>query len=130
MKSNRRTRRASRRLFRQCLVDGLLDEARARTVAERVAKSGRRGSFAILRDLLRLVRIDVSRRTALVEIAAPLPADVRDDLSARLTGTYGAGLKTTFAVNPALVGGIRIKVGSDVYDGSVRARLTAIEMCL
>jgi F-type H+-transporting ATPase subunit delta len=127
MKSSRKTRRAARRLFRMCVVDGRFDEARARTIAHRIATSGRGRSFPILWDFLRLVRIDLSRRTALVESAVELPDDIRNDVSARLTRTYGAGLTTTFAVNPALVGGISIKVGSDVYDGSVRAKLAALE---
>ena len=127
MKSSRRTRRAARRLFRLCVVDGSIDERSVRTIARRMAASGRGRSFPILRDFLRLVRIDVSRRTARVESAAALAGDIRDDVRARLEGTYGSGLTTTFAVNPALVGGIRIQVGSDVYDGSVRARLAALE---
>ncbi len=36
-------------------------------------------------------------------------------------------LETSFEQNAALIGGVRIKVGSDVYDGSVRARLAALE---
>jgi F-type H+-transporting ATPase subunit delta len=40
---------------------------------------------------------------------------------------YGAGVEATFTENPALIGGMRIKVGSDVYDDSVRARLAALE---
>ena len=39
---------------------------------------------------------------------------------------HGPALQTSFVENPALLGGLRIKVGSDVYDGSVRARLQAI----
>ena len=127
MKSNRKTRRAARRLFRQCLVDGSVDESRALAVAERMTSSGRARSLPIVWDFLRRVRIDLSRHTALVESAAELPDDIRHEISARLTATYGAGLKTTFAVNPALVGGISIKVGSDVYDGSVRGKLAALE---
>jgi F0F1-type ATP synthase delta subunit len=34
---------------------------------------------------------------------------------------------TTFTENPTLLGGVRIQVGSDVYDGSIRARLNALE---
>jgi F-type H+-transporting ATPase subunit delta len=64
---------------------------------------------------------------ATVESAAPLPDDVRGSVTAGLVKTYGAGVTATFSVNPALVGGMRIKVGSDVYDGSVRARLAALE---
>ncbi len=40
---------------------------------------------------------------------------------------YGAALRTTFVLQPALIGGLRIQVGSDVYDGSVRAGLAALE---
>jgi F-type H+-transporting ATPase subunit delta len=126
MKSNRKIARSARRLFRLCLVNGVLDEARTREVARRIALSGRRGSRAILSNFLRLVRLDLARRVAMVESAAPLPDDVRESVAAGLARTYGAGVTATFAVNPALVGGMRIKVGSDVYDGSVRARLAAL----
>jgi len=127
MKANRKITRSARRLFRLCLVNGVLDEARTREVARRVALSGRRGARAILSNVLRLVRLDLARRVAMVESAAPLPDDVRDSVAAGLAHTYGAGVTTTFSVNPALVGGMRIRVGSDVYDGSVRARLAALE---
>lgn len=127
MKSTRKIRRTARRLFRLCLVDGRVDEARARRVAQRIMTSGGAGSFPILWDFLRLLRLDQARHTALVESAEPLPDDIRDDVRARLTGTYGGGLTTTFTVNPALVGGMRIKAGSDVYDGSVRGKLAALE---
>jgi F0F1-type ATP synthase delta subunit len=36
-------------------------------------------------------------------------------------------LTTSFKENPALIAGMRIKVGSDVYDGSIQAHLAAIE---
>jgi F-type H+-transporting ATPase subunit delta len=43
-----------------------------------------------------------------------------------LNRKYGAGLNIAFTQNPALLGGLRVQVGSDVYDGSVRARLDAL----
>jgi F-type H+-transporting ATPase subunit delta len=127
MTTNRKVKRAARRLHRVCVVGGVLDEARARQVAQRVAESGRYGSLAILWQFLRLVRLDLQRRIAIVESAVPLPGDVRDGVRDSLSNTYGSGLATSFAVNPALIAGMRIKVGSDVFDGSVRARLAAIE---
>jgi F-type H+-transporting ATPase subunit delta len=48
-------------------------------------------------------------------------------IQARLAGAYGPGLSISFAQNPALLGGMRISVGSDVYDGSVQGRLAALE---
>ena len=32
----------------------------------------------------------------------------------------------TFSENAALIGGIRVQVGSDVFDGSVRSRLNSL----
>ena len=127
MKANRKVKRAARQLFRLCLVNGVLDEGRARQVAQRVAASRRRGALAVLSDFQRLVRLDSDRHTALVESATPLVPGMREDIQAGLTRVYGPGLEATFAENPALIGGMRIKVGSDVYDDSVRARLAALE---
>jgi len=127
MKSNRKITRSARRLFRLCLVTGTIDVARTKDVARRIALSERRGSRATLKQFLRLVRLDLARHQALVESAAPLPFDVQDTVTAGLTGLYGPAVKPIFIVTPALLGGMRVKVGSDVYDGSVRAKLAALE---
>jgi F-type H+-transporting ATPase subunit delta len=127
MKAKRKVKRAARQLFRLCLVNGALDQDRARQVAQRIVASRRRGALAILSDFQRLVRLDSDRHSALVESATPLLPGMRESIQAGLTRVYGPGLEATFAENPALIGGMRIKVGSDVYDDSVRARLAALE---
>jgi len=126
MKATRRVKRAARELFRFCLANGVLDDARARDVAGRLASSGRRGALPILSRFQRLVRLDRERHTARVESATTLAGTVRERIESGLSRTYGAELETSFGENPALIGGIRIQVGSDVYDGSVRARLAAL----
>ena len=126
MKASRKTRRAARQLYRACLVDGLLDGGRVRTVAEQLAVSKKRGALALLLDFQRLVRLDRDRHVAIVESAAPLAADDRDGIRAQLARRYGASLEASFEENPALIGGMRIKVGSNVYDNSVRAKLAAL----
>jgi F-type H+-transporting ATPase subunit delta len=127
MSSNRKTGRAARRLFRLCVVDGLLDEGRVRQVAARIGAPGQHGSLPVLHEFARLVRLDVERRTAVVESAVPLPYDVRDDVCARLAKAYGPAITVTFGVDPALLAGISVRVGSAIYDGSVRARLATLE---
>ena len=127
MKGNRRTIRAARRLYRLCLIDGRLDESRVRQVARRLGASRRRGSIAVLSSLRRMVKLDRDRHRAVVETATSLPDDLRDEVQASLARLYGSGLATSFETSPDLIGGMRIRVGSDVYDGSVRARLAAIE---
>ena len=127
MRPTRTSARAARQLFRRCRVDGRTEARRVRLVAHRIATSRRRNGLALLSAFQRLVRLDRDRHRANVESAVDLNASMRKDIETRLEGMYGPGLDCLFRVNPALVGGVRIKVGSDVYDGSVRARLGAIE---
>ncbi len=127
MKINRRARRGARRLYRACVVDGLLDEARVRQVAEGVAGAGTRGSLAVLSHFRRLVGLDLDRHSAVVESAAPLPPDLRASVEAGVARLYGPGVSTSFTDNPALIGGMRVRIGSDVYDGSVRTALLNLE---
>ena len=126
MKTTKRTRQASRQLFRLCLVDGRLDDARVRQVATTLSASGRRGALSILSGFLRLVRLDRTEHLAVVESATSLTNDLKETVQARLVTVYGSGLATSFQQNADLIGGMRIKVGSDVYDGSVRGKLAAL----
>jgi F-type H+-transporting ATPase subunit delta len=108
-------------------VNGLLDENRLRqTVTQLVARKPR-GYVEILSRLHRLVKLDVEQHTARVESATPLPADLQADVSNRIKKNYGAGLEILFTQNPALIGGLKIQVGSDLYDGSVKTRLARLE---
>jgi F-type H+-transporting ATPase subunit delta len=127
MKTARQTRREAKRLFRICLVNGLLDEGRTRQVVQRIIEDKRRGGLSLLSHFRRLVKLDCARHTAEIESAMPLPADLRGSIQAALVRTYGPGISASFAHNPELIGGMRIQVGSDVYDGSLRARLAALE---
>jgi F-type H+-transporting ATPase subunit delta len=126
MKISKLARREGKELFRVCFVNGLLDENRARQAVSQVLQSKPRGYLAILSHFQRLVKLEIERRTARVESAISLPSDLRDNVQNTLTRTYGPGLHVSFAQNPALIGGMKIQVGSDVYDGSVRGRLAAL----
>jgi F-type H+-transporting ATPase subunit delta len=86
-----------------------------------------RGYLAILSHFERLLKLDFDRRSARIESAVPLSQELSAKTKAELEKTYGPGLNISFGVNPALIGGVRIKVGSDVYDGSVQARLAALQ---
>ena len=66
------------------------------------------------------------RRTARVESATVLTSAEQGAVQTNLARRYGAGVNVSFTQNAALLGGMRIKVGSDVYDGSVQARLNAL----
>ncbi len=127
MKNTRQLRREAKRLFRSCLVGGLLDEAQVRQAVQIVLESKHRGGFTLLSHFQRLVKLERSRHTAEVKSATELPAALRASVLSNLERVYGPGLSTSFALDPSLIGGMRIQVGSDVYDGSVRAGLTSLQ---
>jgi F-type H+-transporting ATPase subunit delta len=126
MQTTKQAERDAKKLLRLCFVNGSLDEARVRQVVDRVIASGRPGGLGVLSRFQRLVRLDKARHSAVVDSAAPLPVEVRAAIEAALR-TLGLDVTATFAENPALIGGVRVKVGSDVYDGSIQGHLAAIE---
>ncbi len=127
MKISKQSRRDAKALFNVCRVDGVLDESRVRQTVTAVIAGKPRGYVATLSHFQRLVKLDLDRRSARVENAVETSPALAQAINEQLTRRYGPGLNVTFWVNPALIGGLRIKVGSDVVDGSVAARLAALE---
>jgi F-type H+-transporting ATPase subunit delta len=127
MKTTRQIKREAKQLFRLCFVDGSLDEARVLIVLQGILGSKRRGYLALAGQFERLARLDRLQHTAEVESATPLSPDLRANVQASLARAYGPEISTSFAESPTLIGGMRIRVGSDVFDGSVKAGLAALE---
>jgi F-type H+-transporting ATPase subunit delta len=127
MKISKQAVREARELFRSCQINGLLDENRVRLALKLLAEKQPRGYLEILARLHRLVKLDVERRTVRVESATPLPQDLQGELISQINAKYGNGVSISFTQNPALIGGLRIQAGSDLYDGSVRTRLEKLE---
>lgn len=127
MRITKKARSDAKRLFLACLTDGVLDHEKARQAAAELVERKPRGYLPVLVHFHRLVKLEVARRTARVESAIELDEPRRVALTQRLEQMYGRGLETTFAAEPALLGGLRVKVGSDVYDGSIQARLNALK---
>lgn len=130
MKISKEARRTSRQLFRACMAEGRLDELRVRLVVGQIATSKPRGYIAILDAFQNLVKAELDNQRALVESATQLPPELQNSLKTSLSQKYGRDLDLVFQVRPELLGGIKVKVGSDVWDGSVKARLEALQSSL
>lgn len=65
-----------------------------------------------------------------VRSALELSPDQQGELSDKLGGLAGAKVRMRFAVDPDLIGGVTARIGSKVYDGSVRGQLATIRMRL
>ena len=123
MKISKDVRRLSRNLVRTSFVDGALDPAKINSLIHSIIEKKPRHYIALLENYQRLLRLEVEKRRATIESAAELVPEVGRQIVAGLQDKYGDDLTTEFVVNPALLGGVRVRVGSDVWDSSVRNRL-------
>lgn len=127
MKISKEARKLSKRLFNGSFSDGKLDGAKVSAIAKTVIDQKPRKYTEILKNYQRLIRVEVAKRHAVIESAAELAGDLRNQLLGTLRSKYGADLTTEFKVSPELIGGLRVKIASDVWDGSIRGRLSRLE---
>ncbi len=72
----------------------------------------------------------IDERTGTVEAdvttARPLAAEQREAVSARLGRVTGKQVRCKFSLDEDLIGGVVTRIGSTIYDGSVRGQLDAL----
>ncbi|PYJ73163.1 MAG: H(+)-transporting ATPase [Verrucomicrobia bacterium] len=130
MKINKEIRRLSREMLRASFTDGQLDPGRIASLVDSLIARKPRNSVEILQNYRRLLRLELEKRRARVETACGVDPETSSKLIANLKQKYGNDLTTEFVVNPELLGGMRIRVGSDVWDGTVRNRLERLQQQL
>ena len=130
MKINKETRQLSKKLLRASFTDGQLDSGRVSSLVKSLIEKKPRHYIQVLEAYKRLLRLEVEKRTATIETATALAPDAGQQIVSNLKRRYGSDLTARFAVNPELLGGMRIRVGSDVWDSSVRNRLHRLQQQL
>ena len=127
MKISRQAQREAKQLFQACHEEDNLNESKTRENVKLLLEKKPRDFVAILSHLHRLIKLDVQRRTAVVQSAIALNENQQAQVRENLSKIYGNNLNYTFTENSELIGGMKLKVGSDVFDGSVRTRLTNLQ---
>ena len=127
MKINREIRQLSREMLRASFTDGRLDPGRISSLVDSLISKKPRHYIEVLKNYRRLLRLELEKRRATIETASEVDSAARSEVIANLKKKYGSDLTTEFVVNPELLGGMRIRVGSDVWDGTVRNRLERLQ---
>jgi F-type H+-transporting ATPase subunit delta len=124
MKISREARRLARELFRLSLVNGRIDANRVSEISKHLIAERPRGYVQTLKEVSRLIRLELDKRHAIIESATPLDATSADNIAKTLKLKFGDDITTEFRASPDLLGGLRVKLGSDVWDGSIANRLS------
>jgi F-type H+-transporting ATPase subunit delta len=128
VKISKDIRQLSRTLVRDSHVDGALDRDRINSIVRTIIEKKPRNYIQLLKNYQRLLRLEVEKRRATIESAAELDPEAGRQIVVSLEQKYGPGLATEYVINPALLGGVRVRVGNDVWDSSVRNRLERLQL--
>ncbi len=130
MKIDRQSRQSAKKYFRACRQpDGSLNEQGLREIVQLLAEQKPRNYLAVLTQLYRLAELTVEENSVRVESATPLP-DRGASVFSSLERTYGAASRTSYEENPSLLGGLRIRRGNNIWDGSLSGRLDRLKQAL
>ncbi len=130
MKINKEIRYLSREMLRASFTDGQLDPGRITSLVDSLIARKPRHYIDVLKNYRRLLRLELEKRRARIETASEMDLATISEVATNLKKKYGSDLTTEFVVNPELLGGMRIRVGSDVWDGTVRNRLERLQQQL
>jgi len=130
MKVSKVARSTARRIFRLCSKDGQVNEKHLRMAIEKLATEKPRDYRGMLQSLRRLLRAELVKKQVTVESAVDLNELTVNKVKKSLAAQYGNDLNFEFKVTPDLLGGMRIRVGNDLFDGSVKARLQQFQESL
>jgi F-type H+-transporting ATPase subunit delta len=127
MKLNKEIRQLSRKMLQASFTDGQLDRGRIAALVDSVIAEKPRNYINVLKNYKRLLRLEVEKRHATIETASEVDLAIRSEIVSNLKSKYGNDLATEFHVDPQLLGGMRVRVGNDVWDGSIRNRLQRLQ---
>jgi F-type H+-transporting ATPase subunit delta len=127
MKLNKEIRQLSRKMLQASFTDGQLDPGRISSLVDSLIAQKPRNYIDVLKNYKRLLQLELQKRRATIETASEVDPAIRSEIEANLKRKYGNDLSTEFHVDPRLLGGMRIRVGSDVLDGTVRNRLERLQ---
>lgn len=111
------------------LIGEALDEQRQRRLIDEFFSGIRAGRVVVLEER-ELERVKAGEVAAIVTSALPLTADEQKVVSSGLAEELGQVPATEFKVDPAILGGLVIKIGDKVIDGSVGGKLEALRESL
>ena len=127
MKIPREAQQTARKLYQVCLgADGSIVPEKLQAVVQYILKTRPRFTANILQRLYELCRLNISQNTAKVTSAHPL-GQMQNVLTSKIKNAFPTVKDFEFIVDPSLIGGLRLQLGSNVWDGSIKEKLKLIQ---
>jgi F-type H+-transporting ATPase subunit delta len=123
---NKQIQQLAKQLFKLSLADGELSPERVAGVLDYVEKHRPAHTGAVLKAYQRLVAGEVARTQAVIEHAGSVNPAIPASIAAAMSKKYGRKIGSVAKRNDALLAGLRVRVGDDVYESSVASQLATL----
>ncbi len=105
------------------LVSGKVSASALRLITQAAAHSRGRSLDAVLESYASLAAELRERLVAEVHVAVPLSNEQRDRLAAALVAAYGHDVHLNVVIDPEMIGGVSVRIGDELINGSIASRL-------
>ena len=124
--ANKQIQDLARQFFKLSFANGVISATQVAGVLEYIDKHRPAHSMAILKAYQRLVAAEVARGQAVVEHAGPINSGALDAIASALAQKYGRPVTAIEKRNDALIAGLRVRLGDDLYESSVAGQLATL----
>jgi F-type H+-transporting ATPase subunit delta len=122
----RKAQQFARQLFKMSVVDGAVSAERVSGVLAYIEKHRPANPVMVLKAYARYVAAELAKGEAVVEHAGAINEATLAAVAAAMTRKYGRPVTATARPNAALLAGLRVHVGDDIFESSVAGQLAAL----
>lgn len=126
MRGDKKTKLLAKQLFKLSVVNGVVAPEQVAGVLGYIEKHGTRHSLTLLKLYHRAIATEIAKSRAIVEHAGAVSDATLRMIEGAMTQKYKRQVTATASANPKLLAGLRVRVGSDVYESSVSGQLAAL----
>jgi F-type H+-transporting ATPase subunit delta len=126
MAADKQTQLLAKQLFKLSVVNGVVSPEQVTGVLAWVEKTSPRRPVALLKAYLHRIAVELAKSQAVVEHAGPVADATLKQIAAAMTKKYSRTVTASAKANPQLLAGLRVRVGSDVYESSVANQLASL----
>lgn len=126
MRGDKKTKLLAKQLFKLSLVNGQVSPEQVAGVLAYVEKAKPRHPLALLKLYQQAIVTELAKSHALVEHAGPVTEAMLKQIAAAMTKKYSRPVTATAQLDSRLLAGLRVRIGSDVYESTVSGQLATL----
>jgi len=126
MHADKKTKLLAKQLFKLSVVDGQVSAEQVAGVLGYIEKTAPRHGLTLLKLYHRAIQAEFAKSRAIIEHAGPIGDATLQSIAAAMTRKYQRPVTAIARANPALLAGLRVRVGSDLYESTVAGQLAAL----